>query len=409
MKYKMYFILAWRNVWRNKRRTVITLSSIAFAVLLSCVMRSMQLGSYERMVDNAVRFYLGFIQIHKQGYWDEKIIDNSFAFIEEDIKKLDDQVGIRVAVPRIESFALASFGNKTKGTVVTGIIADREHQLTNIRNKLVHGEFLDANDKGALVSQGLAEYLKLGIGDTLVLLGQGYHGASATGIFPVRGILKFPTPAQNDQTIYLSLPIAQWFYDAPQMLTSIALVVENTNDVADIKSQLIASLDTSRYEVMDYIEMMPELQQSIELDNVSGKITLFVLYLVIGFGMFGTFLMMTNERLYEFGIMLAVGMRRFKLQLTMQLEMLILSFMGVLAGILLSLPILTYYHSHPIYFSGEEARAIESFGVEAVYDFSLEPTIFYYQAWAIFIMAMAFSIYPLWIINKLSVVKAMRQ
>ena len=76
----MYLILAWRNIWRNKRRSLITIGSITFAVLLACVMRSMQLGSYERMIENAARFYTGYIQIHENGYWDDKTIDNSFEF-----------------------------------------------------------------------------------------------------------------------------------------------------------------------------------------------------------------------------------------------------------------------------------------------------------------------------------------
>ena len=75
----MLFKLAWRNIWRNKRRTIITIVSIVFAVILSSLMRSMQLGSYERMIDNSVRFYTGYIQIHKLGYWDEQVLDNAFS------------------------------------------------------------------------------------------------------------------------------------------------------------------------------------------------------------------------------------------------------------------------------------------------------------------------------------------
>lgn len=406
---QMYLTLAWRNIWRNKRRTIITLSSITFAVLLSCIMRSLQLGSYERMIDNAVRFHLGFIQIHKQGYWDDKTIDNSFDLSEDLLTELESHPLIPTVVPRLESFALASFLNKTKGVMVMGIDMDREDQLTQIKSKLSEGNLLGEQDDGLLIAQGLATYLKIGIGDTLVLLGQGYHGASAAGIFPVRGILRFPNPVQNDQLVFMNLPKSQWFYDAAGLITSMAIVVERVRNVPSIKVDISTKLDSSKYEVMDYIEMMPELHQSIELDDASGKVTRFVLYLVIGFGMFGTFLMMTNERLYEFGIMMAVGMKRHKMQAILLLEMLIMSLFGVLVGIALSLPIVSYYHKNPIYFSGEEAKAIESFGIEAVYVFSLDASIFYNQAWAIFVMALAFSIYPLWIIQKLSIVRAMRQ
>jgi putative ABC transport system permease protein len=405
----MYLKLAWRNIWRNKRRTFITLSSITFAVLFACIMRSMQLGSYERMIDNAARFYLGFVQVHQKGYWDDRTIDNSFIYSKQQLDAIDQIEGVTAAVPRLESFALASTGLKSKGILVMGIEPIREHQLTLLNDKIVNGKPLKINDEGALVAKGLAEYLKISVGDTLVMIGQGYHGASASGLFPVQGIIKFANPAQNDQLVYISLDKAQWFYDAENMLSSIALVVDNPNDVPEIVKTAKLIFDSSQYEVMDYIEMMPELHQSIELDNVSGKIMLIVLYVVIGFGMLGTFMMMTNERLYEFGIMMAVGMRRHKMQSIMILEMLFMTMMGVLLGILLSLPLLGYYHFHPIYFTGDAVDAIESFGVEAAYFFSLQASIFYNQAWAIFIMAITFSIYPLWVIHKLKIINAMKQ
>lgn len=405
----MYLKLAWRNIWRNKRRTFITLSSITFAVLFACIMRSMQIGSYERMIDNAARFYLGFVQVHQKGYWDDRTIDNSFIYSKQQLEAIDQIDGVTAAVPRLESFALASTSLKSKGVMVMGIEPVREHQLTLLNDKIVNGKPLKINDDGALVAKGLADYLKISIGDTLVMIGQGYHGASASGLFPVQGIIKFANPAQNDQLVYISLNKAQWFYDAENMLSSIALVVDNPNDVPEVVKAAKSVFDTSQYEVMDYIEMMPELHQSIELDNVSGKIMLIVLYMVIGFGMLGTFMMMTNERLYEFGIMMAVGMRRHKMQSIMILEMLFMTMMGVLLGILLSLPLLGYYHFHPIYFTGDAVGAIESFGVEAAYFFSLQPFIFYNQAWAIFIMAITFSIYPLWIIHKLKIINAMKQ
>ena len=111
----MMFKMAWRNIWRNKRRTIITIVSIAFAVILSSIMRSMQLGSYERMIDNSVRFYTGYIQVHKLGYWDEQVLDNAFyppRGLQEQIESLD---GVEAAVPRLESFALASYRNPHQG------------------------------------------------------------------------------------------------------------------------------------------------------------------------------------------------------------------------------------------------------------------------------------------------------
>ena len=216
----MYLILAWRNIWRNRRRSIITISSIGFAVLLACVMRSLQLGSYERMIENSARFYTGYIQVHDFGYWDEKTVDNSFQY-DEDLKQvLASTEGVEVVVPRVESFALSAFGNKTKGAMVLGVDPELEHELTKVKDKMVEGEYLQKEDNAAIIGQGLAEYLNTGVGDTLILIGQGYHGANAAGLFLIKGIMKFPVPEQNNQTIYIPLSKAQDFYAMPDLLTS---------------------------------------------------------------------------------------------------------------------------------------------------------------------------------------------
>ena len=405
----MYLSLAWRNIWRNKRRSYITITSITFAVLLACVMRSMQLGSYERMIENAARFYTGYIQVHQNGYWDEKIIDNSFTYDEDLIKIVESTEGVEVAVPRVESFALAAFGRKTKGSLVIGIDPEKENALTRVKDKIVDGEYLTSDDKSAMIAQGLADYLNMGVGDTLVLIGQGYHGANAAGLYVIKGIMKFPVPNQNNQTVYLSLNEAQWFFAMDNTLTSISLEVDKAQNVDRIVADISAKVDTEALEVMGWRDMMPDLVQGIEIDNISGQVMLWILYAVIGFGMFGTFLMMTAERMYEFGVMMSVGMKRIRMQLIIFLEMGMMASVGVLIGVAISLPILIYYYNNPVFMSGESADAIEAFGVEAAYFFSLQPQLFYNQAWAILFMAFILSFYPLFVIHKLKPVEAMRE
>ncbi|MDH5400322.1 MAG: ABC transporter permease, partial [Cyclobacteriaceae bacterium] len=137
----MRFKLAWRNIWRNKRRTLITVSAIAFAVFFSSVMKSMQLGSYARMIDNVTRFYTGYIQIHTNGYWDDKTLDNSFENVPGLLEEVTDRKFVQVAAPRLESFTLASFGQQTKGALLLGVDPDLEHRLTSVKDKLVDGQY----------------------------------------------------------------------------------------------------------------------------------------------------------------------------------------------------------------------------------------------------------------------------
>lgn len=400
--------LAYRNIWRNKRRTLITLTSICFAVLLSCLMRSTQLGSYERMISNALSFYTGHIQVHKIGYWEDKTLDEGFEKKDSilDILKSDDRI-INI-IPRIESFALASFKTQTKGAMVLGIDPDREDQLTNLRNKLVDGDFLSSEDNAVMIAEGLARYLKAHIGDSLVLLGQGYHGSNAAGIFRIKGIVKFPIAEQNNRMIYLPLKEAEYLYDFDGMLTDFTLQVDNSENAMAVVTDINKVLKPMGLEAVDWKFMMPELLQGIELDNISGKIMLGILYMVIGFGMFGTFLMMTRERMYEFGLMMAVGMKKARMQAMIFLEFLFLSSLGTIAGVVISLPILIYLHLNPIHLPDESGDIFEKFGVEPVYLFSLDPSIFLNQAWIIFFMTIFLGAYPLWVVYRMKLIKAIR-
>lgn len=404
----MIFKLAWRNIWRNKRRSYLTIASIMFAVILAIFMRSVQLGSYENMIENSVRFYTGHIQIHQKGYWDDKVIDNSMPLDSHLLGTLHQIEGVTNVVPRVESFILSAYGTKTRGSLIMGIDPIAEDGLTGLKDKLVEGEYLNIDDKAVLISEGLAKYLRMGIGDTLVLLGQGYHGSSAAAIYPIKGIVKFPVKVQNDQSVFLPVAEAQWLFDAADLLTSVSIMVDQADRVEGVNQTIKSQVDLETLEVMDWQELTPELLQAIEIDNLSSKFMLYILYLVIGFGMLGTFMMMTAERQYEFGVMISIGMSRLKMQIVIALEMLMMTFLALFIGISITLPFLIHLHNNPVKLTGDMAVAAENKGVEALLRFSLNPELFLNQAWAIFFMAFLLGFYPIRSIQKLKPVKAMR-
>ncbi|MBT8181188.1 MAG: hypothetical protein KJO53_06325, partial [Eudoraea sp.] len=276
----MMFKLAWRNIWRNKRRTIITIVSIAFAVILSSIMRSMQLGSYERMIDNSVRFYTGYIQVHKLGYWDEQVLDNAFNPPKGLQEQIESLAGVEASVPRLESFALASYKTRTRGAMVIGIDPAKESYLTEIEKKITEGKMAGLNQPRVVMGSGLADYLNMKVGDTLVLISQGYHGVNAAGKYAVAGLVEFGLPQLTNQVVFMPLPAAQYFYGADGLLTAIAVVTDQPNKVAAIRETILRDLDTTAHEVMDWRTMMPELIQGIEIDNISGIIMLLLLYLV---------------------------------------------------------------------------------------------------------------------------------
>jgi putative ABC transport system permease protein len=403
---KQIIKLAVRNIWRNKRRTLITAASILFAVFFAVAISSIQEGTWNHMVDSVVHYHFGYAQIHKNGYWDDKSIDNAFDPAPA-LASLEGQKKVAQLVPRIESFALASSGVFTKGTMVIGIDPPKEDRLTRTQSRVTEGTYLQSGDDGALVADDLARYLKLTVGDTLILISQGYHGINAAGKFPVRGLVHFGSPELSKQLIYIDLEKAKWFYGTEGLVTTL---VVDTEDPASIKSTVAQMRHKlgPEYEALDYEEMLPDLMQAREVDTAGSQIILLILYVIIGFGIFGTILMMLKEREYEFGILKAIGMHSRQLNLMLWLETIFLGMIGCLAGILVAFPIVYYFYLHPIQLSGQMAQAYEKFGVEPILPASIAPGIFISQALVVFLMITLLAIYPMLKIHKLKPVEAMR-
>jgi ABC-type lipoprotein release transport system permease subunit len=402
-----YIKLAWRNLWRNKKRTLIAAASVFFAVILALLMRSMQTGYYDYSIDASVRMYTGYIQVHGKNYWEKKSLDESMVLDQKHLKELQNTAGVNLIVPRFETYSLISHGNKTKVVQVTGINPELENKLTNLKKKIVSGEYFSDSSKGIIVAQGLAEILKVEVGDSVVIYGQGYHGVTAAAQILIVGIVKFTLPELNKSFTYLSLPYAQWLFSAPDRLTSLSIMIDNPKKLDRVKSDIRKVFD-NKYEVMDWEELSPELVQSIQIDNASGIIMLGILYVVIAFGIFGTIMMMTAERVKEFGILISVGMKKWKLGMVTLFETLFVSFLGVFTGAMISIPILLYFKANPIPLTGEYAEAILAFGFEPILPFAIYPGMFFAQIWTVLAIAIVSASYPILFIRKLQPVEALR-
>jgi len=465
--------LAWRNLWRNRRRTLITAASVFFAVLFAVVMRSLQLGSYDTMFRNAIESYSGYIQIQQEDYWENKTVNNTFPYVSSLRKKIISDENVVETVPRFESFALASSGPQTKGVMVMGINPEKERYLSKVPDKLVkyrltpeavkqikaeldipekvrelldlventsypsadrlqldldisddeaeelmpvirkYARFDNGNirmgEPGAWVGDGLSRYLELDIGDSIVLIGQGYHASTAAGKYEIKGIVKMPLPDIDNKIVYLPLDICQNLYNAGSNLTSVALHVDDNDEKAIANTvNRMKQMIPDRLRVLDWKEMNEVLVSQIEADNKSGMIMIGILYLVIAFGVFGTVLMMTAERRREFGVLVAIGMQKRKLASIITSEMLFMGLLGILAGCVVAIPIILYGMEHPIVFKGEFARIFEDYGFEPIMTFQGIDTYFLWQVVIVAIMVIIALGHPLNRIFSLKVVNALR-
>jgi putative ABC transport system permease protein len=464
--------IAWRNLWRSRRRTLITVASVFFAVFFALIMRSLQLGAYDHMFRNAIESYTGYVQIQNEDFWDNKIVDNTFISTPELEKSIIETDNVVSILPRFESFALASSGNLTKGVLVMGIDPEKELLLSNVKGRLVRYRLtennvialknsslpesarkkldlfkgnsyssyssvsldLDINDRdsasaarilnemagfengyirigepGVLIGDKLAEFLKAGKGDTIVLLGQGYHGSTAAGKYVIKGIVKLPAPDLDNKIVYMPYDICQDLYNAPGMVTSLAISI-GKNDDSDINSLIkkLGSKTEPPLKVMGWREMNKLIINQMDADNKSGGVMIFILYLVIAFGIFGTVLMMTTERRREFGVLVAIGMQKTKLASIVVLEMIYIGILGIGSGMLASLPFIFYGNSHPVRFRGEIAKMYEDYGLEPVMPFLLPDTYMLWQSVVVAVIILIALIYPMRKISKMAVVNSLK-
>ncbi|MFT5167500.1 MAG: putative ABC transport system permease protein [Saprospiraceae bacterium] len=407
----MLIKLAWRNIWRNKRRTLITAAAVAFAVFFSSFLISFQKGIWDQAVDSTVNLYFGYAQVHGFGYNDEQTIEHAIPF-DEKVKDLVQEIDkIDKLIPRLESFALASEGELTTGVLVLGVDPEPEDAMTNLSSRVIEGKYLNAENKEVIVASGLAEKLGLALGDTLVLISQGYHGVNAAGKFPITGIFEFALPAFNKRLVCMPLKAAQYFYGAENMISTLVLKINDKDDVPEVISAVKSRLPKEDYEVMSWEEMIPDLLEARQVDEAGSIIIFVILYFIIGFAIFGTILMMTKEREYEFGVLTSIGLGRWKLFSIVWMELIFVGILGSLIGILISLGPVYYYHENPInmiVFGQEIVDAYEKFGMEPIMPFAFEFGIFFNQAFIIFIITSILSFYPFFIIFKLKPVEAMR-
>ncbi|MBN2480999.1 MAG: ABC transporter permease [Bacteroidales bacterium] len=401
------FKIAWRNLWRNRKRTLITVMTVIMAVMLSTFMSSLQEGTYSRMIDNVVKFYSGYLQVLHTDFRKSRSINDSFEPPDSLYEIIDNFEEISQVVKRLEAFTLISNGDNTRGCALIGIDPENEDRLTGLSRWIDEGYYLSPGDNGILLAGNLARNLNVKTGDTLILISQGYHGATAAALMPVRGILIFPSPNLNSYGAYVDFRQASYFFDTGENITSLVLMPKDYNQVESIKQKLIEKLG-GHYDILSWEEMHPDLVSMIEGDRAAAAILKGVLYLVVGFGILGTIIMMMSERKKELGIMVAIGMRKIRLQRILMYETIFIGILGVLTGFLIIFPVVAFMVNHPVPLPAGIARAFESFGLEPVYYFSMMSGVFVKQIIIIFAITLVIACYPFFNVLKMNILRAIR-
>ena len=205
--------MAWRNIWRNPRRTILTISAVAFASVLLVFMLSFQLGSYGTMINASVKIHTGHLQVQAKGYQDKK----NMRLVVPDPSAvgniLDTTTGVAAYTFRANAFSLVSSRERTYGIIVIGIDPVMEARVSTIKKLIRRGSYLSEDDTNeALVGKLLARNLQVGPGDDLTVLGQGRDGSIAATVVKVKGIYSSGIDEFDRSSIHISLKNFQDVY-----------------------------------------------------------------------------------------------------------------------------------------------------------------------------------------------------
>jgi putative ABC transport system permease protein len=408
--------MAWRNIWRNPRRTLLTILAVAFACVLLVFMLSFQFGSYATMINASVKIHTGQLQVQAQGYQANHDMRRVIADpqpVEDALKAIP---AVQAYAPRARSFALVSSQARTYGVLVEGVDPAAEARVSTLKEIIRRGTYLDGGppDTGrpdALIGHLLARNLKVAPGDELTVLGQGLDGSIAATVVRVRGIYNSGMDDFDRSAIQIPLAAFQDIFSMGKAVHEIVVMGRHLSDAPAIKAALAGPLGRLDADpplvVLDWEELMPGLRQAINMDLVSGSVFYLILVMVVAFSILNTFLMAILERTYEFGILMAMGTKPGRLTRLVLTESAGMTLVGVASGMLLGCLVTWYFMRHGIHLGSSEIS--RQFGLPA----TLYPQLSLLSATAgplvVLVVTLLAALYPAFKLRRLQPVEAMRQ
>ena len=401
--------MAWRNLWRHKRRTWLTVGAMIFSNLILVFAISLQFGSYQMMIDNTLKAYTGHLQIQREGYNDEPKMRSSI----ENIIPLADRVRQHLDNDKVAArgvaFAITSSEERSYGLQLIGVEPDFEVNVSSLPGLIKQGHyFTDINAAEILIGTVLARNLRVKTGDELTLLGSGHDGSFAAGIVNVSGIFESGT-ADVDRSM-AQLPIG-YFQDLFGMEGHGHNIVINAPDLPSVSAlQIDVSnmlSDNKELVVLDWMKLQPGLKQAIQADLASAWFMYAVLIILVAFSVLNTQLMSVLERTREFGVMMSLGLKPTRLGALVMTETALMSALGLAIGAVFGF-MLTYYLSIVGFsYPGMEEMAAQFNLPDRMYP-SLSVLSIMLGPGIIFICSLLAAIYPSLRLYYLQPVSAMR-
>ncbi len=334
----MYFLMAWRNVWRNPRRTAVIGLAVVIAVWSMIFLTALMYGMVEGMIRNSIITMTGDIQIHQKGYHDDPVIEHSIndpAPVEAKVQKLLPPGGNWA--PRIRVNAIISNARHSGGVTLVGIDPPKEAKVSFIGDAVKQGDYLKAGDEyGILVGRALLEKFGAKVGHKVVLMSQDTTKNIASRAFRIAGVFTAEMESTEKQYVYVTLPAAQKMLKMDQGISEVAIMLAERDQGDPLAATLRQDLPKD-LEVMTWKQLQPITEAYLAMFNGFIWLWYLVVFIAMGFGIVNTLLMAVMERIREFGLLKALGLRPRRIIAEVVTESLFLMILGMLVGNILGL------------------------------------------------------------------------
>lgn len=337
----MLYQLALRNIWRNRRRTLLTLLAMIVSSALLILALGLFSGMLRDMLASATEQYYGHLIISAKGYQDDRDMFLNFP-MDKVTGKILNQDEILGSSPRLRSFGLLSHLQNSFPAEVLGVLPAREQTVTSLQDSLIDGRYLAAEDvNGAVLGSGLAQRLKVAPGDQLVFVTQAADGSIGNDLLQVKGVFSTGDVGHDNTLILVPLAWLQQVLVLPGQIHEIAVRTDDPLNAAALVKKYRPDLPGT-LEILDWGEMLPEMREVVASYDVSRMIIVIILYIATGLGILNTFFMAVMERTRELGVLMAIGMRPGQIRIMILLETIIMASLGLLCGVVLGVAMSLY-------------------------------------------------------------------
>jgi putative ABC transport system permease protein len=335
---RLYFRLAWRNVWRHRRRTFLIIIAMGFTLSMMMIYDGLVSGFNQAIYGNAIKVLGGNIQVHAPGYAAETgstpllpLPDDSAV-----LKAAKADSRVEAALRRIITGGLVTSSEGAFGVNILGIEPDVESQTNLAAQNITAGRFLQAGDTdNVLIGKGLADAMSVQVGDRITVSGRAAHQQMRNRTMTVVGIFDLGIPDIEKQMVYITLPEAQDLYNLSGQSTEVSIVLKKIGEEASVIKALKGSLPT--YEMKSYDQSYPELAQALATKGTAMTVFSIVIMIIAAIGILNLLLMAVYERTREIGVLGALGFKPRQISLLFILEGALIGLVGVVTGIVMGL------------------------------------------------------------------------